>query len=195
MQREHVRSRGERRGVEKNEKSKVKSVLTWTFEIIVVILFAYILVYFFGQVRTNVGQSMDLTLSGGDKVLINTLSYKMGGPSRNDIISFKPGGSDTSHSYIKRVVGLPGETVQIKDGMIYINDKVFLEEADYPAISAAGLAAQPIVLGATEYFVIGDNRNNSEDSRYADIGNVNIDNIEGKVWLRISPASQFGFVK
>lgn len=195
MQREHVRSRGERRGVEKNEKSKVKSVLTWTFEIVVVILFAYILVYFFGQVRTNVGQSMDLTLSGGDKVLINTLSYKMGGPSRNDIISFKPGGSDTSHSYIKRVVGLPGETVQIKDGMIYINDKVFLEEADYPAISAAGLAAQPIVLGATEYFVIGDNRNNSEDSRYADIGNVNIDNIEGKVWLRISPASQFGFVK
>ena len=194
MRKERARSRGDRQG-EKKETNKLKSILGWTFEIIVVILFAYILVFFFGQVRTNIGQSMDTTLSGGDKVLINTLAYKLGGPSRNDIISFKPNGSKTSHTYIKRVIGLPGETIQIKEGMIYINDKVYLEDADYPSISNAGLADQPIVLGSSEYFVLGDNRNNSEDSRYADIGNVNTDDIEGKVWLRVSPASEFGFVK
>lgn len=194
MRKERARSRGDRQG-EKKETNKLKSILGWTFEIIVVILFAYILVFFFGQVRTNIGQSMDTTLSGGDKVLINTLAYKLGGPSRNDIISFKPNGSKTSHAYIKRVIGLPGETIQIKEGMIYINDKVYLEDADYPSISNASLADQPIVLGSSEYFVLGDNRNNSEDSRYADIGNVNTDDIEGKVWLRVSPASEFGFVK
>ena len=194
MRKERARSRGDRQG-EKKETNKLKSILGWTFEIIVVILFAYILVFFFGQVRTNIGQSMDTTLSGGDKVLINTLAYKLGGPSRNDIISFKPNGSKPSHAYIKRVIGLPGETIQIKEGMIYINDKVYLEDADYPSISNAGLADQPIVLGSSEYFVLGDNRNNSEDSRYADIGNVNTDDIEGKVWLRVSPASEFGFVK
>ena len=138
---------------------------------------------------------MDVTLSGGDTVLLNELSYKLKDPARGDVISFRPNGSDSTHSYIKRIIGLPGETIQIKNGMIYINDELYLEKADYPAMTSAGLAEEPVTLGNAEYFVLGDNRNNSEDSRFADIGNVNLSDIEGKVWFVISPMSHFGFVK
>lgn len=187
------RKRRERR--EEKKKSAVKAVLGWVFQIIVVILIAYVLVFFFGQTRTNIGQSMDVTLSGGDTVLLNGLSYKLKNPARGDVVAFKPNGSESTHSYIKRVVGLPGETVQIKNGMIYINDELYLEKTDYPAMADAGLAEEKITLGTSEYFVLGDNRNNSEDSRFADIGNVNLSDIEGKVWFVISPLSHFGFVK
>ena len=94
-------------------REKISSVLLWIFEIAVVILFAFVLVYFFGQVRTNIGSSMELTLADGDRVLLDRLSYSVGSPKRNDIIAFKPNGSSTSHTHIKRVIGLPGETIQI----------------------------------------------------------------------------------
>lgn len=180
---------------EKEKKSLVQAVFSWIFQIVVVILFAYVIVFFFGQSRTNVGQSMDSTLSGGDVVLLNELAYRFKGPDRNDVIAFRPNGSDSSHAYIKRVIGLPGETVQIRDGMIYINDSVYLEDASYPQMEEAGVAEEPVTLGTDEYFVLGDNRNNSEDSRFADIGNVNLQDIEGKVWLVISPREHIGFVK
>lgn len=187
------RMRRERR--ERGKKSVAKAVLGWMFQIIVVVLIAYVVVFFFGQTRTNIGQSMDVTLSGGDTVLLNELSYKLKDPARGDVVSFRPNGSDSTHSYIKRIIGLPGETIQIKNGMIYINDELYLEKADYPAMTSAGLAEEPVTLGNAEYFVLGDNRNNSEDSRFADIGNVNLSDIEGKVWFVISPMSHFGFVK
>lgn len=189
------RARMRRERGEKRQKNVMKAILGWAFQIIVVILIAYVLVFFFGQTRTNIGQSMDVTLSGGDTVLLNELSYKLKGPSRGDVIAFKPNGSESTHSYIKRVIGLPGETVQIKNGMIYINDELYLEKKDYPPMTDAGLAEEKLTLGASEYFVLGDNRNNSEDSRFADVGNVNLSDIEGKVWLVISPLSHFGFVK
>ena len=176
-------------------REKISSVLLWIFEIAVVILFAFVLVYFFGQVRTNIGSSMELTLADGDRVLLDRLSYSVGSPKRNDIIAFKPNGSSTSHTHIKRVIGLPGETIQIMDGIIYINGKVYLEKADYPLMTNSGLASEPITLDVKEYFVLGDNRNDSEDSRYADIGLVNLDYIEGKVWLRIVPTDSFGRVE
>ena len=190
--------RREKRNPRKRQKEKksvqeqIKSILLWIFEILVVVLAAFVLVLFFGQIRTNTGQSMEVTLSDGDHVLIDTLSYRIGSPKRNDIIAFKPNGSDTSHIYIKRVIGLPGETIQIRDGMIYINGKVYLEKTDSPAITNPGLASEEIKLGVTEYFVLGDNRNNSEDSRYADVGLVDADYIEGRVWLRILPSDSFG---
>lgn len=179
----------------RKKKSVIRNILLWTFEILVVILFAYVVVYFFGQSRTNVGQSMDVTLSGGDTVLLNVLSYQLGSPKRGDVVSFKPNGSMTGRSNIKRVIGLPGETIQIKDGMIYIDGEVYLEKKSYPAITNPGMAADEITLGDKEYFVLGDNRNNSEDSRFADIGLVKSDHIEGKVWFVLSPSQHRGLLK
>jgi signal peptidase I len=173
----------------------VRTVFLWTFEILVAILFAYVVVYFFGQSRTNIGQSMDVTLSGGDTVLLNILAYEVGSPKRGDVIAFKPNGSSTGHSSIKRVVGLPGETIQIKDGMIYIDGEVYLEQKSYPTITNPGMAGDGITLGDKEYFVLGDNRNNSEDSRFADVGVVKSDYIEGKVWFVLSPSEHRGFLK
>ncbi len=175
-------------------RSVIRNILLWAFEILVVIMFAYVVVYFFGQTRTNIGQSMDVTLSGGDTVLLNTLTYRIGSPKRGDVLSFKPNGSTTAYSSIKRVIGLPGETIQIKDGMIYIDGEVYLEQKSYPAITNPGMAADEIKLGDKEYFVLGDNRNNSEDSRFADVGIVKSDYIEGKVWFVLSPADHRGFL-
>ena len=164
-------------------------VLSWTFQILFVIMSAYLVVYFFGQTRTVIGQSMDTLLSGGDEVLINTLAYQMGGPERGDIISFTQSGISGGRSNIKRVIGLPGETVQIIDGMIYIDGKVYLEQKNYPAMTNPGMAEQPIKLAENQYFVLGDNRNNSEDSRFAEVGLIPSSAIEGKVWFILKPAA------
>ena len=173
----------------------IRNIFLWTFEILVVILFAYVVVYFYGQARTNIGQSMDVTLSGGDTVLLDVLAYQLGAPKRGDVVSFKPNGSSTGHSSIKRIVGLPGETVQIRDGMIYIDGEVQIEKKNYPVITNPGMAAEEITLGDKEYFVLGDNRNNSEDSRFADIGPVSSEHIEGRVWFVLSPSQHRGFLK
>ncbi len=119
----------------------------------------------------------------------------MGSPKRGDVIAFKPNGSGTGHSSIKRVIGLPGETIQIKDGMIYIDGEVYLEKKSYPVITNPGMASDGITLGNQEYFVLGDNRNNSVDSRFADVGTVNASYIEGKVWFVLSPSEHRGMVK
>ena len=138
---------------------------------------------------------MDVTLSGGDTVLMDTLIYQVGSPKRGDVIAFKPNGSSTGHSSIKRVIGLPGETIQIKDGMIYIDGEVYLEKKSYPVITNPGMASDGITLGNQEYFVLGDNRNNSVDSRFADVGTVKASYIEGKVWFVLSPSEHRGMVK
>ena len=170
-------------------------IFSWTFQILIVIMAAYLLVYFFGQRRTNVGPSMDTTLSGGDEVLINILAYQMRGPKQGDVICFKPNGNTSRRSSIKRVIATPGQMVQIIDGMIYIDGKVYLENRDFPVMTNPGMAQEPIRLGESEYFVLGDNRNNSEDSRYAQVGLVTDDMIEGKVWFVIRPSQHRGFLR
>ena len=180
---------------QKKTSKKRGAVILWAVEIVVVILLAYVLAVFFGQSRTNIGQSMDVTISGGDKVLLNTLNYDLSDPKRGDVVAFKPGGSKSSHSYIKRVIGLPGETIQIKDGMIYINDELYLEQRDYPVINSPGMASEPITLGVDEYFVLGDNRNHSSDSRVASVGVLTRDMLIGRAWVRIYPFNKIGVIK
>ena len=107
---------------------------------------------------------------------------------------FLPNGNEKSHYYVKRVIAVPGDKVQIKDGAVYVNGELFDEKAETAAILDAQLAAEEIELGEDEYFVLGDNRNNSEDSRYANIGNVKKEYIIGKAWFIVSPFQDFGFL-
>ena len=108
---------------------------------------------------------------------------------------FKTNVTDDAALHIRRVIGLPGESVLIKDGKIYINGELYEETGDYPDISNPGLAETSISLESGEYFVLGDNRNNSEDSRYSDIGNIKKNYIVGKLWFTVSPRSKMGFMK
>lgn len=172
----------------------VKEVLTWAAEIAITISIAIVLVYFIGMRTGVVGSSMTETLDNGDQVLVNRFVYLLTDPKPNDIIVFLPNGNEKSHYYVKRVIAVPGDTVKIQDGDVYVNGKLFEEEIDTVAIEDAGLASEEIKLENDEFFVLGDNRNNSEDSRYANIGNIKKEYITGKAWYRISSWSDFGFL-
>lgn len=173
----------------------VKEVSGWMIEIAVTLLIAFTFVYFIGLRTSVVGQSMAPTLNSGEEILVNRFIYKVTAPKPNDLIVFLPNGNEKSHYYVKRVVAVPGDTVLIQNGAVYVNGELFDEKTEVAAIEEAGLAAEEMVLGDDEYFVLGDNRNNSEDSRYANIGNVKKDYIIGKAWFRTAPWKEFGFLR
>lgn len=174
---------------------KVKTAIEWGTEIIVVCILAWMLVSFFGQRVSNAGDSMSPVLKNGDVVLINRIVYDARKPKRGEIIAFRPNGNENAHYCIKRVVGLPGETVQIKDGKVYIDGKVQKKNVYTSDLNFAGIAEKKLTLGETEYFVLGDNSAGSDDSRLADIGNVKREDIGGKVWFVTNIGKNFGFVK
>ncbi len=176
---------------DKKRKKIIKEITIWVVEIIAVILLAYFLVEYAVEKTTVVGESMETTLQEGDKLIVNKLAYRFSKPKRFDVIVFKQSGKEHSYYNIKRIIGLPGEKVQIKDGIVYINDEPIKEKTVVEAIKNPGLAVEPITLEDKEYFVLGDNRNLSEDSRFANIGNVVFDDIIGKAWIRLKP---FNFV-
>ena len=190
-----------RTGLDFNRRKKdvnfplLKEIFSWIIEIAIVLMMAFVLVYFIGMRTSVVGQSMSETLENGDQILVNRFMYKVIGPKANDVIVFLPNGNEKSQYYVKRVIGVPGDTVQIKNGRIYVNGTEFTEKVDVAAIEDAGLAADAVTLGDDEYFVLGDNRNNSEDSRYANIGNIKREYIIGKAWFVISTGDRFGFIK
>jgi len=172
----------------------IREVAGWIIQILIVLFVAAVCVLYVGFRVPVVGQSMSPTLENGEQILVNRFIYKLVQPKRNDIIVFYPNGNDKSHYYIKRVIGVPGDTVQIEDGIVYVNDEPFEEEIDAVSIENSLIAGEVIEVGEDEYFVLGDNRNNSEDSRYANIGNVAKDHITGKAWFVIFPWEKFGFL-
>lgn len=174
--------------------NKFRYIMTWVLQIGGVILAAYLCVACFGVRTTVVGQAMSDTLENGDQVLMNQLAYKISKPKADDVIIFLPNGNEKSHYYIRRVIGVPGDRVQIKDGAVYINGELYNEKIEVAAMEETGIAGDEIVLGADEYFVLGDNRNNSEDSRYANIGNIKKEYIVGKAWYYLGAEGGSGFV-
>ena len=177
------------------EDQKLRGILTWIFEIAVALVFAALVGIFMFQSVTIQESAMEPTLSVGDRFFVNRVVYKFSSPKRGDLIVFKTSGSDDAALHISRVIGLPGETIQISDGKVLINGEVYEENGNFLDISNGGLAADSVSLESGEYFVLGDNRNNSEDSRYGDIGNINRKYIVGKLWFTISPREKTGFLK
>ena len=137
---------------------------------------------------------MDPTLQAGNRVMINRVSYTVGKIKRGDLIAYTNSDSTDASVHVKRVIGLPGEKIQIRDGLILIDGQTYIEERAFPSMNSGGLAENGVTLGNEEYFVLGDNRNNSEDSRFTDVGNIPARAVMGKVWLIVSPLSSFGFI-
>ncbi len=177
------------------DKQRAAKFLFLAAEIGLAGVLAYALVLFYGQRVSNAGDSMSPLLKNGDVVLVDRLIYNATKPKRGDVIVFKPGGVENAHYLIKRVAGLPGETIQISDGKIYIDEKVCTEGIYVSDIQSPGIAAEPVKLGEGEYFVIGDNHAGSDDSRTADVGNVKRRDILGKAWFVATFGDNFGRIK
>lgn len=176
-------------------KRIAKELLDTGIYLLAVLVLTYLVITFVGQ-RTEVnGSSMEATLSDGDNLIVDKLSYRFSDPKRFDIIVF-PFQYEEDTYYIKRIIGLPGETVQIdEDGGIYIDGELLKESYGRETIQFTGRASEEIELGADEYFVLGDNRNNSTDSRMPEVGNIHRSNIIGRAWIRLWPFSKFGILK
>ena len=179
---------------QESKKSTKDTILGYVVWVGAVVLLAWFLITFVAQ-RTDVnGTSMVPTLEDGDQLICDKISYRFRDPERFDIIIF-PYQYQKNTYFIKRVIGLPGETVRIDyDGNIYINGEILNEKYGLEKMAYPGIAEQEITLGDDEYFVLGDNRNVSEDSRYPDVGLITRKDIIGRAWLRIYPFSKFGLI-
>ena len=161
-------------------KKIIKEIVIWLLLIVLTITASYFITTNVFVKTAVAGVSMEPTLMEGQVVIVNKIEYYLKSPKRNDVIVYKQSNREHSYYEIKRVIGLPGETVKIKNGIIYINDEVLKEKIKTETIENAGLAEEGIKLDDNEYFVIGDNRNESEDSRFASVGNVLRNEILGK---------------
>ena len=178
-----------------NPRKIITGILITLIEIAIVVLVAFLIVRYGLERMTMSGNGMGPTGKDDDSILINKMSYKLHSVKRNDVVVLRQNGSEHNYYVVQRVIGLPGEKVKITNGEVYIDGKVLDEKYDFPLMKNGGLALDEITLDDYEYFVLGDNRNNSEDSRYADIGMVRKRYIVGKIWFTCSPFEKLGFTK
>ena len=184
-------------GIEKSKRSDgvYREIFNMAFYMIFVVVATLLIIRYVGQ-RTEVsGHSMENTLSDGDNLIVDKISYRFRDPKRYDIIVFPYQYKEHTY-YIKRIIGLPGETVQVtEEGDILINGEILKESYGKEVMKNPGIAADPITLGAEEYFVLGDNRNASADSRDPSVGIISGEDIVGRAWMRIWPLNKIGILK
>lgn len=182
----HVAKMGER-------EKELREVLGWIGYIAIIIYATFLIVTYVGQRTRVVGDSMNNTLYNEDNLIVDKISYRFRDPKRFEIVVFPYRHQEDTY-YIKRIIGLPGETVQIIDGYVYIDGEELDEHYGREVMLKAGIAAKPIELGEDEYFVLGDNRNASSDSRETSVGVLHRDELIGRAWLRIWPLDSFGVI-
>lgn len=171
-----------------------REVISWVIYLAVIVALTFFIVTYVGQ-RTRVsGQSMENTLHDGDNLIVDKISYRFRDPKRYEIIVF-PYQYEKNTYYIKRIIGLPGETVQVKDGYVYIDGEKLDEHYGKEVMNSAGIAENPIKLGEDEYFVLGDNRNHSSDSRDPSVGVLHRKDLIGRAWVRIWPLDSIGVIQ
>ena len=161
--------------------------------VVAVVLVAFLLVFTFFTSVKMAGVSMRTTIEDETNLLINRGRYLFMKPSHNHIVAFESLSNEQDTIYVKRVVAVPGDTIVIKGGRLFVNGEKYDDVADTESITYSGLAETQLTLGDDEYFVLGDNRNNSEDSRYQSIGLISKKQIKGKVWFKLS-FGDFGIV-
>ncbi|RDU22928.1 signal peptidase I [Anaerosacchariphilus polymeriproducens] len=178
----------------KENKGIARDVIETIIYMIIGVIVSLLIINYIGQLTRVDGSSMENTLHHGETIILDKISYRFHEPNRFDVIVF-PVKKDNNKNYIKRIIGMPGEKVQIIEGKIYINDELLEENYGKEKIETAGEAAIPIVLEKDEYFVLGDNRNHSSDSRTVEVGNIKRSQILGRAWLRVWPLAKTGMIK
>ncbi len=190
----------EERPSEVRKPSRLKYVIEGLIYIALIVVCVYVVPKYVIQRTVVSGESMEDTLHDAESLLIDKISYRFTDPKRYDIIVFYPKGRDVDEYYVKRIYGLPGETIQIKGNDIFINGEKIDDPYAKDSMSTGGIANEPYTLGEDEYFVLGDHRSVSQDSRFTPEtsndknapGPVKFENISGKVILRIWPLGKFG---
>ncbi len=181
-------------GAASNERSTATSLLREVAEVVVLAIILYFGISFVIQAVHVEGLSMFATLDNDDYLIANKIDYRLQAPQRGDIVILRPP-TNNSTDFIKRVIALPGERLLIRDGVVYINghklDEPYLpdqwtQQTNPPRWSEG----EGMVIPANQYFVMGDNRNRSQDSRF--FGPITRDRIDGKAWFRIWPLDHFG---
>lgn len=167
----------------KISSSAVREVLVILFGMAAAVFIAVVLTYFFGTYTNVVGMSMEPGLYNGQRVYVNRFSYLLSTPKAGDVVVFLPNGNTNTHYYIKRVVAVPGDTVLIQEGVLYVNGTAS-PWVDVKIVDP-GIAGVEFVLELGEYFCMGDNPGSSEDSRSANIGPVKEQDIVGEAWLHL----------
>ena len=176
----------------KKMKAIAREILSNSLFLLVVLVLTLLIVKYVGQRTVVVGDSMETTLQNGDNLIVDKIGYRFHDPERFDVIVFPFEYKDETY-YIKRIIGLPGETVRIvDDGNIYINGEILEENFGAETMIDPGLAYGGITLGENQYFVLGDNRNHSSDSRVPSVGLIEKDDIIGRAWIRLFPLNKFG---
>ena len=174
---------------------KLKDILSTSLYLLIVLFMTFLVVTYVGQRTKVAGASMEPMLKDGVNLIVDKISYRFSEPERFDIIVFPFRYAEKTY-YIKRIIGMPGETVYIdEEGNIFINGELLKENYGKEVITDPGRAYEMITLGDDEYFVLGDNRNNSSDSRDPVVGNIHRDEFIGKAWMRIWPLSKMGIIK
>ena len=162
----------------------IKDIFEMIIGSMIAFFLAFVIVFSVGMRTSIVGDSMEPMMGNGQEILINRVIYRLSSPKRGDVVVFLPNGNEKSHYYVKRVVGLPGETIHIQDGSVYVDGALLEEDDAYDQMIDSGIAQNDLALGSDEFFVLGDNRNSSEDSRSGNIGAVRKKDIIGKAWFR-----------
>lgn len=175
----------------KKDRHILREIIIWIICLALSVLAGYLVITYAVEKTTVIGESMEPTMSEGEKIIVNKLAYKFMSIKRDDVIVFKKENSFGTYYDIKRVIALPGDSILIKKGKIYVNGEEYTENLKVEEINNPGLAAEEIKLSDDEYFVLGDNRNKSEDSRFASVALIKREDIAGKAWIRLKP---FGFV-
>ena len=179
----------------KISSSIVREIWTYIFLVLASILVAFVMVSSIGMKVSNLGSSMEPALYNAQEVFVNRFVYKLLSPQVGDVVVFYPNGNQNSHYYIKRVAARPGDTISINNGSLYVNGSPY-RAVSLDKIADVGILENDLTLEENEYFVVGDNINNSEDSRSSNIGPIKKTNIVGKVWFhKSSTKSGMGFVK
>lgn len=180
-----------RKGLSFRQKKKLisasvmKEIWSYVFITLAATVLAFVIIFCVGMRTSVIGVSMEPVLYNGQEILVNRFIYRVTAPKAGDVIVFLPNGNANTHYYVKRVVATSGDTVQIKNGLLYVNGALY-KDVEYDKIEDAGIAENPITIGTNEFFTLGDNINNSEDSRSGNIGAVPKDDIIGKVWFHMA---------